>query len=147
MSWHRIILVVAAVGIVALGLATASVAEDERYEVIVHPTNPITSIDQSFLRNVYLKKEIEWPDGRAIQPVDLTARFPVRDRFTHEVLKKTPAQLKSYWNQRIFSGKGAPPAEADGVADVIAYVLAHPGAVGYLPAHRDPGGAKLIEVR
>jgi ABC-type phosphate transport system substrate-binding protein len=147
MSWHRIILMVAAVGIVALGLATSSAAGDERYQVIVHPANPITSIDQGFLRNAYLKKEIEWPDGKAVQPVDLTTKFPVRDQFTHEVLKKTPAQLKSYWNQRIFSGKGAPPPEADGVADVIAYVLANPGAVGYLPAHRDPGGAKLIEVR
>jgi hypothetical protein len=147
MSWHRIIFVIAAVGIVAPGLATPSIADDERYEVIVHPANPITAIDRSFLRNAYLKKEIEWPNGKAIQPVDLTTKFPARDQFTHEVLKKTPAQLKSYWNQRIFSGKGVPPPEADGAANVIAYVLANPGAVGYLPAHRDPGGAKLIEVR
>jgi ABC-type phosphate transport system substrate-binding protein len=147
MSWHRIILrlVIAAIGIVAL--AASSAVADERYQVIVHPTNSITAVDQSFLRNAYLKKEIEWPNGKAIQPVDLTTKFAVRDQFTHEVLKKTPAQLKSYWNQRIFSGKGAPPPEADGAADVIAYVLANPGAVGYLPAHRDPGGAKVIEVR
>ena len=147
MSWHRITLLFAALGLVAFGLASPSVANDARYQVIVHPANPITALDQGFLRNAYLRKEIEWPDGRAIQPIDLTTRFTVRDQFTHEVLRKTPAQLKSYWNQRIFSGKGAPPPEVDRAADMIAYVLANPGAIGYLPARHDPGRAKVIEVR
>lgn len=144
---YRLTLLVAALGLVALGLATSSSAGDERYLVIVHPGNPIASVERGFLRNAYLRKEVDWPDGHAIQPVDLTARFPVRDQFAHEVLNKTPAQLKSYWNQRIFSGKGAPPPEADGVDELIAYVLGHPGAVGYLPGSHDAGGAKVIEVR
>ena len=63
------------------------------------------------------------------------------------MLRKTPAQLKSYWNQQIFSGKGVPPPEADSTADVIAYVLANPGAVGYLPVDVDPGRAKVVEVK
>ncbi|MEO7729327.1 MAG: hypothetical protein ABIY55_00005, partial [Kofleriaceae bacterium] len=116
MSWHRITLLFAALGLVAFGLANPSAAGDERYLVIVHPGNPIAAIDQGFLRNAYLRKEIEWADGRAIQPIDLTTRFRVREQFTHEVIRKTPAQLKSYWNQRIFSGKGAPPPEVDGAA-------------------------------
>jgi ABC-type phosphate transport system substrate-binding protein len=149
MTRHRTIVVnaVAVLGLIALGLETSVTASDGRYQVIVHPRNPVTWIDERFLRNAYLKKEIEWGDGQAILPVDLVTRYSVRDQFTRHVLKKTAAQLKSYWSQRLFSGKGVPPPEADVSAEVIAYVLANPGAVGYLPADLDPGGAKVIEVR
>jgi ABC-type phosphate transport system substrate-binding protein len=144
---HRTIIVVVVVALGLDALETSVSAGGERYQVIVHPGNPVTSIDERFLRNAYLRKEIEWSDGQAILPVDLVTRYSVRDQFTHHVLKKTAAQLKSYWNQRLFSGKGVPPPEADVSADVIAYVLANPGAVGYLPADLDPGGAKVVEVR
>ena len=135
--------------ILALVLAgtTVTIAGDTSFKVIVHPKNQITYVDRELLRNAFLKKEAAWSGGETIRPVDLAAKFAVRDRFTRDVLKKTPAQLKTYWNQQIFSGKGVPPPEADSVADLIAYVLANPGAVGYLPADADPRGAKVIEVR
>ena len=71
----------------------------------------------------------------------------MREAFTRDVLKKTPAQLKTYWSQQIFSGKGVPPPEASSIDEAIAYVLANPGAVGYIPDDVDPKGAKVIEVR
>ena len=62
-------------------------------------------------------------------------------------MRKTPAQLKSYWNQQIFSGKGVPPPEADSPAAAVAYVLANPGAIAYVPADTDPGRTRVIGVR
>jgi ABC-type phosphate transport system substrate-binding protein len=130
--------------------ASSAVAEREQYRVIVNPHNEIVAIDREFLRDAYLKKQTEWPPGRpggAIRPVSLSRKFAAHDQFARGVIQKTPAQLKTYWNQQIFSGKGIPPPEVDTTDDVIAYVLANPGAIGYLPAHVPPGAAKLIEVR
>jgi len=134
----------------SFGFARSSAAGDEPYRVIVNPHNEITTIDRAFLRDAFLKKQTEWPAGHqggAIRPVDLSRKFVAHDQFAREVLQKTPAQLKTYWNQQIFSGKGVPPPEADTPEDVIAYVLANPGAIGYLPANASPGHAKLIEVK
>lgn len=130
-----------------LAFATRSLAAEQTFKVIVHPDNPVTSIDRGFLRDAYLKKAKEWSGDGAIRPVDLTAKFSVRTKFTEDVLRKTPAQLKNYWNQQIFSGKGVPPPEAESTAAVIKYVLANPGAVGYIPANVDAGGAKVIAVK
>ncbi len=124
----------------------AGVASADAFVLIVHPDNPVTSVDRDFLRNAYLRKTTDWADGRSIRPNDLSPKFPARDRFTREVVKKTPAQLRSYWVQRIFSGKGVPPQELDSVASMIAHVLSDPGAVGYLPASADPGRAKVIRI-
>ena len=57
------------------------------------------------------------------------------------------AQLKNYWTQRIFSGTGVPPPQAGSAAAAIAYVLANPGALAYLPADVDPNGAKVVQLR
>lgn len=125
----------------------ASAAGSEDYKIIVHPGNPATAIDRQFLRDAYLRKTNDWAGGAEILPIDLTARYSVRERFGHDVLKKTPSQLKNYWNQQIFSGKGVPPPEADTADSVVSYVLANPGAVGYVPLDADTREAKVIKVK
>jgi ABC-type phosphate transport system substrate-binding protein len=137
-------LVIAAI---ACGVASSSLADEEAFKIIVHPDNPITSLDRDDLRGAYLKKTTLWGNGKAIRPIQLPKDQPVRERFTRSVLKKTPSQLKSFWTQQIFSGKGVPPPEARSPAAAIAYVLANPGAVAYLPVNVDPRGAKVITLR
>jgi ABC-type phosphate transport system substrate-binding protein len=137
----------AAMVIAVLAASSASGAEDVRFKVIVNPKNPVTSIDRDVLRNAYLKKEAAWQDGDTMRPVDLARRSSVRDVFTRVVLKKTPAQLKTYWSQQIFSGKGVPPPEVATPAEVTAYVIANPGAIGYVPADVAVPGTKVIEVK
>jgi hypothetical protein len=63
------------------------------------------------------------------------------------VLRKTPAQLRSYWTQRIFSGTGVPPPEAETPTAALAFVLANPGAVAYVPSTLDTGRARVVKAR
>jgi ABC-type phosphate transport system substrate-binding protein len=130
-----------------VGLAGASLAgEEPRFKIVVHPDNPTAAVSRDFLRDAFLKKATEW-NGKTLRPLDLASKFPVREQFTRDVIRKSPSQLRTYWNQQVFSGKGVPPPEAASPADVIAYVLAHPGAVGYVPADVDPGKAKVISIK
>jgi ABC-type phosphate transport system substrate-binding protein len=131
---------------VCAGLVMASAADHRDYQVIVHPDNPVAQVDRQFLRDAYLRKAADWNGGQIIRPIDLATRFAVREQFVQDVLKKSPSQLKNYWNQQIFSGKGVPPPEADSTAAVVSYVLANLGAIGYLPADANPGGTKVVKV-
>jgi ABC-type phosphate transport system substrate-binding protein len=124
---------------------SSGASTEESYKVIVHPENPVTTVDREFLRDAYLKRAVDWGHGATVRPIDLSRPSSVRDRFTHEVLKKSSSQLKNYWNQQIFSGKGVPPP-AVSPERVIEYVLENPGAVGYLPSDVDPGNAKVVPV-
>jgi hypothetical protein len=140
-------LIFSMVALVLTGASSGSSADDPSFKVIVNPKNPISSISSEVLRNAFLKKEAAWSNGETIRPVDLPADSPVRERFARTALKKTPIQLRVYWNQQIFSGKGIPPLEAESIAKAISYVVANPGAVGYLPVEEDARGAKTVEVR
>lgn len=130
-----------------LGVGRPSMADHQTFKVIVNPERDVDAVDRELLRDAYLKKVEEWSDGETIRPIDLPETSEAREHFTEAVLRKTPAQLRAYWNQQIFSGKGVPPPEATSVADVIAYVLANKGAVGYIPADADPGKARVVGIR
>lgn len=129
---------------VAVAPAVPSRASTASFQVIVHPDNPVDSISRDFARRAYLKKVKTWSGGAKVKPIDLPKGASARDRFTRDILKKTPAQLRSFWNQQVFSGKGVPPPEADSTAAAIAYVTSHAGAIAYIPADADPGDAKVV---
>jgi hypothetical protein len=131
----------------AFSIASVSVASDDTFKVIVHRDTPVTEIKRDFLRRSYLRTTIEWEHGDPVRPVDLAAGSPLRDRFAVDVIKKTPAALRNYWIQRIFSGTAVPPPEVRSPAQMIAYVSANPGAVGYIPSSADPGPTKVISLR
>jgi ABC-type phosphate transport system substrate-binding protein len=133
--------------IILFGLRGSSNASDDQFKVIVNRDNPITVIDRDFLRSAFLKTEIRWKhNGAAVRPVDLPVGQLARERFTRDVLGKSPAQLRIYWIQRVFSGTALPPLEAESIAAVIAYVVANPGALAYVPNAASVGATKAIEV-
>jgi ABC-type phosphate transport system substrate-binding protein len=130
------------------GLTAADTANKQpTFQIIVNPANHIDSVDRTFLSNAYLKKVATWSNDWTVRPVQLSRRFPLREQFTREILKKSPSQLRSYWNRQIFTGKAVPPPELESEEEVIRYVLANKGAIGYLAAGANPRGAKIVRLK
>jgi hypothetical protein len=127
--------------------APSNAAEPPSYRVIVHPANPLGRVERIFLQDAFLKKVARWPDHRVIQPADLAPRSAVRGRFSRDVIGRSVKAVKAYWQQRIFSGREVPPPEFDNDEQVVAHVLAHEGAVGYVSADANVRGAKVVSVK
>jgi ABC-type phosphate transport system substrate-binding protein len=116
------------------------------YQVIVHPDNASDTAACLFLQDAFLKKITMWPGGDVILPADLTPNSSVRRQFTEDVLKRSVDAVKSYWQQRIFSGREVPPPEFNTDDDVVKYVLKHEGAVGYVSANANLQGCKVLTI-
>src|ERR1051325_5917128 len=69
--------------------------------VIVHPSNPATSIERKLLADMFLKRITRWPNDEQIRPADQDPDSAVRRRFSEDVLKRSVAAVKSYWQQAI----------------------------------------------
>jgi ABC-type phosphate transport system substrate-binding protein len=110
----------------------APVAETADFKVVVNTSNPISSITTKELSGLFLKKDLTWPDGQTVSAVDLRPDSPVRIEFTTAIHGKKISAIKSYWQRQIFQGKAVPPMERSSEADVLAYVAAKPGGVGYV---------------
>jgi ABC-type phosphate transport system substrate-binding protein len=117
------------------------------YRVIVNPRNSIGQVARSFLADAFLKKTTRWRNGEVILPVDLGGDSPTRRKFTEEVLSRSVAAVRNYWQQLIFSGRDIPPPELDTEQEVVLYVLKHPGAVGYVSGTAEIGGAKVLTLK
>jgi hypothetical protein len=89
-----------------------------------------------------LKKTTRWSNDDVIRPVDLIPDSPVRERFSQEVLKRSISEVKSYWQQVIFSGRDVPPPELADDDAVLKFVAKNRGAIGYVS-----GTARLADVR
>lgn len=116
------------------------------FVVIVHPSNPAAALDRKFVADAFLKKVTRWPNGDVIRPADLAPDSPARARFSDDVLNRSVAAVKSYWQQMIFSGRDVPPPELASDADVVKYVAASTGAIGYVSGTATLEGVKPVRV-
>jgi ABC-type phosphate transport system substrate-binding protein len=127
-----------------LGAAQPAAADD--FKVVVHPDNPATAVAAAQLSRLFLKKALRWEDGTTALPVEPSSPR-LREKFALAVHGKSLNAVKFYWNQVIFSGRDVPPLEKADDAEVLAYVRANRGAVGYVSAGTDSTGAKVLAVK
>lgn len=95
---------------------------------------------------LFLKKVTKWDNGHPVLPVDLGAASAVRETFSREVHGKTVTAIKSYWQQKIFSGRDVPPPEKQSDAEVLAYAQANVDAIGYISENSRAGNTKVNKV-
>lgn len=134
---------IATIGVLSFPLA----ARAQEFTVIVNASNPVSSLPRDDVAKLFLKKTIAWQSGKAVAPVELPPAAKAREAFARTVLNKSIAQVKSYWQQQIFSGRDVPPPEKQSENDVVAFVRSNPGAIGYVSKGVDIGrGVKPLSV-
>ncbi len=136
---------IAAAAALAVALALPARAEDG-FRLVVHPSNAVDSLTRAHAAQLFLKKTTRWPSGGPVHPVE-PADERLRERFADKVLGKTLGGVRAYWNQLIFSGRDVPPLERASDDEVVAYVRANPGAVGYVSAGAGTAGVKVVPLK
>jgi ABC-type phosphate transport system substrate-binding protein len=126
-------------------LAAPLASAGEGYKVVVNPNNPTSSVSKAQLSALFLKKT-PWPNGQAVQPIDLAEDAAVRRAFTAAVHARPVSAIKAYWQQKVFTGRDVQPTEEAGDAAVVAFVHANPGAVGYVSEAFATGDLKVLAV-
>ena len=134
--------------ILTIGMLSSPLAGGaQEFTVIVNAANPVASLPRNDVAKLFLKKTVAWQSGQAAAPVELPAAAKAREAFARAVLNKSIAQVKSYWQQQIFSGRDVPPPEKQTENDVVAFVRSNPGAIGYVSKGVDIGrGVKALAV-
>ena len=148
-AWCRAVCRVLVLAILLLALFSAppvASAQDSGFKIIVHKTNPATSMAKREISSLFLKKTTQWEDKTTVLPVDLVADSAVRKVFTDEIHRRKVPAVKNYWAQSIFAGRADPPPEMAGEAAVLEYVANNPGAVGYVSQSANTGSVKVLKI-
>ncbi len=134
--------------LLAMAWTVAVVADAQpAYRIVAHPSNPASSLGRSEAARLFLKKVTEWPDGRAVAVIDQERSSAVRQAFSREVHQRDADAIAAHWQTAVFSGRDVPPPIGRSDSDVVAFVRANPGAIGYVSAAADVSGVKVLTVR
>lgn len=115
-------------------------------DVVVIGNSNVPRMDVATIQKVYTGKFISVA-GVSVTPVGVKPGAPIRNRFLQEFLNQDEEKYTAYWTVRRYIGKGAPPAELASAAEVISYVQATPGAVGYIDEAELKQGINVIARR
>jgi ABC-type phosphate transport system substrate-binding protein len=114
--------------------------------VIVHKSNPLTTVTADKLAKYYKKTIQLWDSGAKIDPVDLPDQHPLAVEFSDKILHLTIDVKHSMWTIRTLSGQGTPPRQLPTEAEVVSHVASKSGAIGYVDRARADDSVKIIEV-
>jgi ABC-type phosphate transport system substrate-binding protein len=114
--------------------------------IIVNRQNAATTVSKEFLRRAFLKQVTRWQDDETVRPADQVATATARKRFSESILGRSVQAVKSYWQQRVFSGRDIPPPEFATEEAVVEYVSRYPGAIGYVSSGAVVDAAKVVVV-
>ncbi len=103
--------------------------------VVVSATQDTADLNLSSknLNLIYWRKQLFWPKGLPIKPVNLRSQNPIRIAFSKTVLGSPPNAQIDYWNGQYFNGI-LPPYSVNSEEAVLRYVSNTKGAIGYVNA-------------
>jgi len=133
--------------LVVIASIIPAAAAAQEFKIVINETNPTSSISKRDLSRCFMKQATNWISGQPVIPVDQAASSEVRQAFSEAIHGRSVSAIKSYWQREIFSGRSVPPAEKASDEEVLAFVRANPGAVGYVSADADVGtGVKVLRI-
>jgi ABC-type phosphate transport system substrate-binding protein len=108
-------------------------AAADSFKVIVNARMTGRTVSRETLAQVYLGKVERWGDGKPITAVDLSTTSPVRAAFSQTILGMSVVGVRAYWTRTMVNDH-FPPMVRSSDEDVIAFVGARAGSVGYVSA-------------
>lgn len=112
--------------------------------VVVNPQSGVEQLSRSQVINIFLGHHRELPGGLPALPVDLPPSQAEKAQFYRALVNRDLDQMAAYWSRLVFAGSTSPPFQAASVADVIQYVVANRGAVGYLDRRNVDSRVRIV---
>ena len=114
--------------------------------MIVNSANSVTSMTRSEAANFFLGNTTKWAGGEKAVPVDQKKSNPAGAAFLEKIVKMTESNFKKEWMSKLLSGEAEPLLLKSSDADVIEFVKANAGAIGYVSASSVVNGVKVVAV-
>lgn len=139
------IIAVAATMIFTAGHA-AAVQADAPVRIVAHPQVKGTQVPRATLSAIFLKQAPRWGDGVPVVPVDQSVKSQIRGQFSLRVLNQPLMDVQIYWHRKMSAGVFPPPVKGSD-EEVLSFVAATPGAIGYVAMSTPvPDNVKTIEI-
>lgn len=112
--------------------------------VIAHPQATFNQITTGETRQLFMGKSKTLPNAQTALPLMHLENSSLRTRFDRAVLDRDPKQMRAYWAQMIFTGRGKPPRQLDSDEAMKKEVAANSNAIGYIDGKSVDSSVKVL---
>lgn len=137
--WRTILSVTTVIVTVAASVRAGDI------KIIANASVKSDSISEEDLRRVFLLQTRTLNDGSSVHPV-LQKGGATHKAFVDQYLDRDAAEIHTYYQGLLFTGKGSMPKELNADSEVVAYVLHMRGAIGYVSDRADTAQVKVLAV-
>ena len=136
------IVFIAILAVFIFGIAAAN--EPASIVVIVNPGSGVDKLTRAEVIDIFLGRYRKLPSGRAALPIDVAESSAERARFYQLLVKKSPADMSSYWARLVFSGQTSPPFQVPDTKTAVELVQSNPNAIAYVDSASVNAGVKVV---
>ncbi|OUS02206.1 hypothetical protein A9Q81_09010 [Gammaproteobacteria bacterium 42_54_T18] len=112
--------------------------------VIVNAENTVNDFNQRQLVDLYMGRDLYFPNGQMALRLDQSPDSKVRKNFYANLVGKTVAQVNAYWARLLFTGRASPPQVIRNSKDVLKAIRNNFNAVGYIDEKDLEDGVRVI---
>lgn len=134
--------------VMLIALVPARASDSEGIVVIVNPESGVMQLTRAEAIDIFLGRYRKLPSGRSALPIDVAESSAERERFYRLLVKKSPAEISSYWARLIFSGQASPPFQVPDTRTAVELVKSSPNAIAYVDKASVTRGVRVVlEIR
>ena len=112
-------------------------------DIVIIGNSNVLKMDLITIQKIYMGKIVSISDIN-VKPVNAKLGSTERNRFLETFMDQDEEKYTGYWTVRRYIGKGTPPNELSGAAEIIDYVQSTEGAVGYIDATELKSGVNVV---
>lgn len=130
---------------IALITLSSSLCFSEKLYVVVSKDSNIEKISTKELKKIFLSLNPHFPNGTKAIPYDLDNRRAYR-AFYKAIAGKSRLQMKTFWSEMMFSGKGLPPTAIRDEEKIAKLATENSNLIGYVTEWPSESDLKVVQI-
>ena len=124
------------------GMARAG--EPTSLVVVVNPQSGVDKLSRDEIIDIFLGRYRKLPSGKMALPIDVSEANAERAMFYQLLVKKSSAEMSSYWARLVFSGQTSPPFQVPDTKTALELVQSSPNAIAYVDRSAVSASVKVV---
>ncbi len=104
------------------------------------------ALSNSDVKKIFLGKKKMWGNDQKIL-LAIPKEDDMFKNFVKTYTKKSPGQFKNYWKNMLFTGKGEMPKTFSNDKELVEYIQATKGAIGFVSSSAGSENVKTISIK
>jgi ABC-type phosphate transport system substrate-binding protein len=114
-------------------------------DIIINNSVPAYHYSLNDVRAIFTMRLSQWSNGEAIKVFVLPDDHPLHKSFVKGSLNLFPHQLRSIWNQSVYSGTGAAPTQVSSPEEMLQAISNTPNSIGYLDSKPENPKVRVLD--